>query len=224
VTAGAFWISLLEIVGLNLVLSADNAVVIALATRALPRAAQRRAMAFGIAGAVLLRIVLTIAAVEALKLPYLKLAGAALLLWIGAKLLVHDDADAADTPSAATAWAAARTIVLADAMMSLDNVLALAAAAKGSIAALVAGLTLSIPVVVLAAAVLLRLMRRWPIVITVGAGVIGWVAGELALADPLAAEWRRGSTGVVAWLLPAAGAVTVIALGKALAARSAAAR
>lgn len=210
---------LLQIVGLNLVLSADNAVVIALAARSLPPKQQKLAVLYGTVGAMALRISLTIAAVELLKIPYLKLAGAALLLWIAVKLLLPGQREPGAIASSMSLSSAVKTILVADVMMSLDNVLAVAAAAKDNLALVVLGLALSIPVVVFGSTILVRVMERWPVIIVLGAALIGWVAGALAVSDPVirdsvdaAAQWMR-------WTAPAAGAVFVVALGKWLSAR-----
>src|SRR5499426_4254337 len=184
----AFWIGLLKIIGVNIVLSGDNAVVIALAARALPAKQQKQAIFWGAGAAVVMRIVLTIFAVALLTLPWLKLIGAALLLWIGVKLLVPeeggDDVDASDSLIAAI-----KTILIADLVMSLDNVIAVAAAAGGSYVLLILGLAISIPLVIFGSTLLLHLMERFPVIITIGAGLIGWVAGEMLVADAALEGW-----------------------------------
>jgi YjbE family integral membrane protein len=215
----AFLLLLTQIVGVNLVLSADNAVVIALAARSLPPTQQKHAIVGGAAAAVALRITLTIAALELLKLPYLKLAGGALLLWIAVKLLLPDRDDGPAAAAKTTVASAITAILLADLVMSLDNVLAVAAAAKGSVAALALGLALSIPLVVLGAALLVKVMQRWPAIVTLGAALIGWVAGELIVAEPAIAARLEGAASGLRWLAPAAAALAVVLLGKALAAR-----
>jgi len=177
-----FWTALAKIIGVNIVLSGDNAVVIALAARCLPARQQRQAIGWGAGAAVVMRIVLTAFAVALLALPWLKLAGAVLLLWIGVKLLVpaqgSDDVHASENLAAAI-----RTILVADVVMSLDNVIAVAAAAGGDWTLLVIGLAISIPLVVFGATLLVKVMERFPIVITVGAALIGFVAGEMAWED-----------------------------------------
>jgi YjbE family integral membrane protein len=186
----AFWIGLAKIIGVNIVLSGDNAVVIALAARALPAKQQKQAIFWGAGAAVVMRIILTIFAVALLTLPWLKLIGAALLFWIGVKLLVPEeggeDVDASDNLIAAI-----KTILIADLVMSLDNVIAVAAAAGGSYMLLILGLAISIPLVVFGATLLIKLMERWPIIITIGAALIGWVAGEMAVTDPAIDSWMR---------------------------------
>lgn len=215
-----FWIALMQIIGVNIVLSGDNAVVIALAARSLPAAQQKKAVAWGSGAAVVMRIVLTIVAVELLRLPYLKLVGAALLLWIAVQLLIpEDEGDDAETGNTSMA-AAIKTILLADLVMSLDNVIAVAAAAKGNLALLIIGLAISIPLVVFASRLLLVLMDRFPIIITLGAALLGWVAGDMAVTDPVIKEWVDLNASYLHWAAPLAGAILVIAVGKWLAARA----
>jgi YjbE family integral membrane protein len=177
-----FWTAIAKIIGVNIVLSGDNAVVIALAARSLPERQQRQAIRWGAGAAVLLRVVLTAFAVALLALPWLKLAGAALLLWIGVKLLVPAQ-DGGAMHASENLLAAIRTILVADVVMSLDNVIAVAAAAGGDWVLLVIGLAISIPLVVFGATLLVKVMERYPIVITVGAALIGFVAGEMAWED-----------------------------------------
>ena len=190
-----FWKALLQIIIINIILSGDNAVVIALAARHLPKRQQKNAILFGSAAAIILRVVLTIFAVQLLQYPYLKLAGAVLLLWIGAKLLlpepehVTDDAD-----GGGGLMGAVRTILIADLVMSLDNVIAVAAAAEtgppdARFALLIIGLGLSIPLIIVGSQLLLKLMVRWPIIITLGAALLGFVAGEMVVSDPAVADW-----------------------------------
>ncbi len=214
-TDTAFWIALLEIIGINIVLSGDNAVVIALAARSLPPKQQRQAVLGGSAAAVVMRIGLTIAAVELLRLPYLKLIGAALLLWIGIQLLVPENEEAHGKASASGGMVGAiRTILIADLVMSLDNVIGVAAAAKGSTTLLVIGLLISIPIVIFGSTLLMRFMERWPIIITIGGALLGWVAGEMAVTDPAIADWVNANAHWLHWVAPALGAAVVVAIGK----------
>jgi len=217
-----FWTGLLTIIWVNIILSGDNAVVIALAARSLPPHQQNKAVFWGAGAAVVMRIVLTIVAVELLKLSYLKLIGAALLLWIAVKLMIPEGDDDDGIESSSNLWAAIKTILIADLVMSLDNVIAVAAAAKGSLTLLILGLAISIPLVIFGSTLLLKLMERYPIIITVGAGILGWVAGEMAATDPVIDEWVKASAAWLHWAAPAAGVVFVVALGKWLAARAAA--
>jgi YjbE family integral membrane protein len=192
----AFWIGLAKIIGVNIVLSGDNAVVIALAARSLPPKQQKMAIFWGAGAAVVLRIILTIFAVALLTLPWLKIIGSLLLFWIGIKLLVPeeagDDIDASDNLVAAI-----KTILIADLVMSLDNVIAVAAAAGGSMTLLVLGLAISIPLVVFGATLLVHLMERYPVIITIGAGLIGLVAGEMLVTDPVLLDWMKGQAGML---------------------------
>ncbi|MBK6008010.1 TerC family protein [Ramlibacter ginsenosidimutans] len=207
-----FWVALAQIILINIVLSGDNAVVIALACRALPPRQQKSAILFGSAGAVVLRVVLTFFAVLLLAQPYLKLIGAVLLLWIGIGLLKGDDEDE-DHEDQASLWAAIKTIMIADVVMSLDNVIGVAAAAKGNILLLVAGLVISIPLIVFGSTLILKLMGRFPVIITAGAALLGWVAGEMAVSDPVV----HGLVASRQWLhiaAPLTGALLVVAIGK----------
>ncbi len=176
------WTALLKIVGVNIVLSGDNAVVIALAARSLPHKQQNQAIFWGSAAAIVMRIILTLFAVALLALPWLKLIGSLLLLWIGIKLLAPEEGDASVTASDSL-WVAIRTILIADLVMSLDNVIAVAAAAGGRWGLMIVGLAISIPIVIFGATLLVRLMERWPVIITMGAARIGYVAGEMAGED-----------------------------------------
>lgn len=222
--ATAFWIALMQIIGINIVLSGDNAVVIALASRGLPPAQQKSAVAWGSGAAVVMRIVLTIVAVELLRLPFLKLVGAVLLFWIAVKLLVPEEEGEGHGGANTSMAAAVRTILLADLVMSLDNVIAVAAAAKGSTLLLVVGLAISIPLVVFASRLLLTLMERFPSIITIGAALLGWVAGEMAIGDPLVKAWIDAQAAWLHYAAPLTGAVSVMLIGKAIAGRAAAAR
>jgi len=210
-----FWVALGQIILINIVLSGDNAVVIALACRSLPAHQQKKAILFGSVGAIVLRLVLTFFAVYLLTLPYLKLIGAALLVWIGIGLLKGED-DEEELEGHSNLAGAIKTIVIADLVMSLDNVIGVAAAAKGNMVLLVVGLVISIPLIIFGSTIILKLMTRFPIIITLGAGLLGWVAGEMALSDPAINLWaaNQHTLHVIA---PAIGALLVIAVGKYLA-------
>lgn len=218
--SAAFWVALLQIIGADIVLSGDNAVVIALATRSLPPAQQKQAIFWGTFAAVAMRVTLTAVAVALLKLPALKLVGALLLLWIAVQLLLPEDEGDGSGIAAGSLGAAIRTILLADVVMSVDNVIAIAAAAKGSLLLLVIGLAVSIPLVIFTSTFLLKLMERHPIIITAGAALLGWVAGEMAVSDPLVADWVASRATWMHTLLPATGAAAVVVIGKWLAARA----
>src|SRR6266699_2004228 len=225
-----FWVGLIKIIGVNIILSGDNAVVIALAARSLPPKQQTQAIIWGSGAAIVMRIVLTLFAVALLTLPWLKIIGSVLLFWIGVKLLVPEDDDA-EIEASTQLLSAIKTILIADLVMSLDNVIAVAAAAQGSVVLLVLGLAISIPLVVFGATLLIKLMERFPVIITLGAGLIGWVAGEMLVADLALKGWftalgmeYRGEepyvSGLSVELIAAAiGFAFVVALGKWLASR-----
>lgn len=214
-----FWVGLGQIILINIVLSGDNAVVIALAARSLPPRQQKQAVFWGAGAAVVMRIILTVVAVELLKYPYLKIVGALLLFWIAIKLLLPEDDGDDDIESSDNLWAAIKTILIADLVMSLDNVIGVAAAAKGSLLLLILGLAISIPIVIFGATMLMRLMDRWPIIITIGAGLLGWVAGEMMVTDPLVKDWVDAHAHFLHWAAPVTGAAIVVAAGKWLAGR-----
>jgi YjbE family integral membrane protein len=214
-----FWIGLGVIIWVNIILSGDNAVVIALAARSLPKHQQKQAIFWGAGAAVVLRIILTIVAVKLLEFPFLKLVGGAALLWIAVKLLVPEDEDGGDVEASTQLWGAIKTILIADLVMSTDNVIAVAAAAKGSIVLLTLGLIISIPLVIFGATMLMVLMERYPIIITLGAAVLGWTAGEMGVTDPAVADWVKANVHWLDWIAPVVGAVLVVVVGKALARR-----
>jgi YjbE family integral membrane protein len=229
----AFWTGLLSIIWVNIILSGDNAVVIALAARSLPPRQQKQAICWGAGAAVVLRIVLTVVAVEMLKLSWLKLIGGVLLFWIALKLLVPEEEGGEDVDASDNLWVAIKTILIADLVMSLDNVIAVAAVAKDSFMLLVLGLLISIPLVIFGATLLMKLMGRYPVIITIGAALIGYVAGEMLVTDPVVVKWFEANAHwmidfdvftvlghtfklSVAGLL---GAALVVVVGKSLAAR-----
>ena len=212
--SAAFWAALGAIILANVVLSGDNAVVIAMAARSLPPHQQTRAIFWGSAAAIVMRIGLTLIAVEILKLPYLKIVGAALLLYIGISLL-RDDADAeTGHDNAGTMTAAIRTILAADLVMSLDNVLAVAAAAKGNTPLLVIGLAVSIPLIVFGSTLLIKVMQRLPIIITLGAALLGFLAGEMLLTDPALTARSGEAPAALVNLAGAIGAAIVVGAGR----------
>jgi YjbE family integral membrane protein len=178
----AFWIGLAKIIGVNIILSGDNAVVIALAARSLPKRQQNLAVFWGSGAAIVMRIVLTLFAVALLTLPWLRIIGSLLLFWIGVKLLIPEDEDP-EIAASEHMLSAIKTILIADLVMSLDNVIAVAAAAGGSVVLLILGLAISIPLVIFGATLLIKLMDRFPVIITIGGGLIGWVAGEMLVTD-----------------------------------------
>lgn len=217
--SSSFWVTLGQIIMIDIVLSGDNAVVIALASRSLPPHQQKRAILLGSFGAIFLRITLTFFAVMLLDLPFLKLTGALLLGWIAIRMLAPDDDEGASgIDGHAHMWQAIRTIIVADLVMSLDNVLGVAAAAKGSTLMLVIGLAMSIPMMIYGSTFILRLMNRFPVIITLGGGILGWVAGEMLVSDPGLAGWIDSQAHWLHSFTPAAGALLVVAAGKLMAA------
>jgi YjbE family integral membrane protein len=178
-----FLLQILQIIWINILLSGDNAVVIALACRSLPSKERKWGVVLGAGAAVLMRIIFTVMVMELMQVPYLKLFGGLLLLWIAVKLVI-DDTDEADIHASSTIWNAVRTIAVADMVMSLDNVVAIAAAAKGSLPLIVFGLLISVPLIVFGATLIITVLQRFPILVWAGAGLLGWVAGELIAGDP----------------------------------------
>ena len=222
-TSAAFWAALGSIILANILLSGDNAVVIALAARSLPPQQQKKAIFFGSAAAIVMRIVLTLIAVEMLKWPWLKIVGALLLVYIGITLLLEDDGGHGDIgKDRGGLMVAIRTILIADLVMSLDNVLAVAAAAKGNTLLLVLGLGISIPLIIFGSTLLLKVMERFPIIITIGAALLGFLAGEMALTDPAVTQRYGEQAHWVVNLASAFGAVLVVASGMLLQRRHAA--
>ena len=178
-------LAVLEVIWVNIVLSGDNAVVIALACRGLPAHQRRVGMALGAGVAIVLRLIFTLLVVQLLAMPFLKIGGALLLVWIAVKLLTEDGEGDDDKIAASDRlWHAVRTVAIADMVMSLDNVLAIAAVAKGNLPMLVFGLAVSIPLIVAGATLVMALLSRFPILIWAGAGLLGWVAGEMFITDP----------------------------------------
>jgi YjbE family integral membrane protein len=188
--ATAFWLPLLEIIWINILLSGDNAVVIALACRSLPGRQRTLGIVLGSGAAVAFRIVFTIFVVELLGLPFVKIAGGVLLLWIAVKLAVENEPEKEIKP-ANTLWSAVRTVAMADAVMSLDNMMAVAAAAKGSKLLILFGLALSIPLLFFGSTLVLALLTRFPVLVWAGAVLLGWIAGDLIGTDPDLAAWLR---------------------------------
>lgn len=213
---GSFWVPLWQIIMINIVLSGDNAVVIAMASRALPPKQQKMAILLGSFGAILLRVILTFFAVILLELPFLKVIGAVLLIWIGIKMLLPEDDDE-ELDAHSNMWAAVRTIIVADFVMSLDNVLGVAAAAKGSIVLLVIGLGVSIPLIIYGSTLILKLMNRYPIVVTAGGAILGWVAGEMLVTDPGIRPWISLDMDLMHTAAPVFGMLLVVSGGKWLA-------
>ena len=207
-----FWIGLVKIIWINIILSGDNAVVIALAARSLPPEQQKRAIMFGSGAAVVLRIVLTVVAAKLLELSFLQIVGGCLLLWIGLQLLTsHEDEEGA-SKGTGSMMAAIRTILIADLVMSLDNVIAVAAAAGGNMLLLILGLAISIPLVIFGSTLMIKLMERFPIIVILGAGLIGWVGGETIMNDKLLHDFVAANPALH-YVAAAAGAALVVGVG-----------
>jgi YjbE family integral membrane protein len=220
-----FWLAGLEIIVINVLLSGDNAVVIALACRGLPAQQRKWGVIWGAVGAIVLRIILTFFAVSLLALPWLKLIGGALLLWIGVKLVVGDeDDDGKEVAASDKLLAAVRTVIVADLVMSVDNVLGVAAAAKGSLFLLVFGLVVSIPLVIAGSQLIISLVQRYPALVVAGGGLLGFVAGEMFVEDTAVAPWLAGQAHVLHYAIPAACVVFVIVAARTLQRREAASK
>jgi YjbE family integral membrane protein len=214
-----FWTALGQIIGVNIILSGDNAVVIALACRNLPDRYRNKAIVAGSAGAIVLRVIFSVFVVELMTFPWLKLIGGLLLLWIGVKLIVPEGDDGEGIEGASGLWGAIRTVIIADAVMSLDNVIAIAAAARGDFLLLIIGLAISIPLIIVGAQLILRILVRYPILVVAGGGLLGWIAGEVIVTDPALLPWVDANAYWLHFWSKPIGAVVVIAIGKAIAAR-----
>jgi YjbE family integral membrane protein len=221
--SSVFWLGVVKIIMIDLLLSGDNAVVIALACRNLPVAQRKQGIMFGVFGAIVLRIVLTFFAVGMLSLPYLKLVGALLLIWIGVKLLLPEDEHGEDSIKAETKlFAAVKTIIIADFVMSLDNVLGVAAAANGNKTLLVFGLLISIPLIAWSSQLVLKVIDRFPLVIYAGGALLGYVAGEMLVSETVLAPVFE-ARHYLHYVVPVACALLVLGLGRWLAIKSASA-
>ncbi|MFI4922338.1 MAG: TerC family protein [Burkholderiales bacterium] len=208
-----FWIGLLQIIGVNILLSGDNAVVIALAARPLHGKRQKQAIMWGSAAAVVMRVILTIFAVKLLMLPSLKIIGGLLLFWIAVKLLLPEEGDGKGIQGSEQLFSAIKTIMVADLVMSLDNMIGVAAAAKGNITLLILGLAISIPLIIFGSTLVLKLMQRFPVIITLGAALLGYIAGEMLVSDLLISEWIDIHAHILMMLAPVGGALFVVAAG-----------
>ena len=214
--APQFWLAVFQIIVINILLSGDNAVVIALACRNLSPRQRRQGIFWGVLGAIGLRIVLTFFAMSLLTNPYLKLIGGALLIWIGIKLIADEDNGEHNVKASDRLLAAVWTIIVADLVMSLDNVMGVAAAANGSMPLIVFGLIVSIPIVIVGSQIIMQLIHRFPILVMAGGGLLGYVAGEMMVADPAIAPWLAANAAKYTWLAPIAGVAVVVAVGYAL--------
>lgn len=217
-----FWFAVLQIIAIDILLGGDNAVVIALACRSLPEHQRKKGIFWGVAGAIILRVALTAFAVTLLSIPYLKIVGGLLLFWIGCKLIIPDDGNEDEEINASTTLIGAiKTIIIADFVMSLDNVIAVAAAAKDSVLLIVFGLLVSIPIIVWCSQIILKMMDRYPVIITVGGALLGYIAGDMMARDPSVDVWVKDHA---VWLQSyhiagVVGAIAVVAIGKAFAVR-----
>lgn len=221
-TSSLFWIAVLQIIIIDIMLGGDNAVVIALACRKLPPEQRKKGIFWGVVGAIGLRVVMIFFALKLLAVPYLKIVGGLLLFWIGIKLMLpdHDD-EHGNIDGGTTLMAAIKTIVVADAVMSLDNVIAVAGASHGSMVLVTFGILVSIPIVVWGSKLVLTLMDRFPVVITLGAALLGWIAGGMLLSDKATPEALSKGIPYAHYLFAAAGAVLVVVVGKWLGSRRA---
>lgn len=215
-----YTLAILRIIGINIILSGDNAIVIALACRSLPPRQRVIGIVLGAGAAVLLRIVFTVILQQLLDVPWLKLVGGLILLWIAVKLLLGEEANEESVKSGANVWEAVKIVAVADIVMSLDNVLAIAAAAGTHTDLIIVGLIISVPLVVFGATLLTWLLDRLPILVWAGAALLGWVAGELIATEPILQSYLQpmaDSLGVtlkvLARSIEAFGAVLVVAVG-----------
>lgn len=218
-----FWIAVGQIILIDILLGGDNAVVIALACRGLPPKQRKRGIIYGTAGAIVLRVILIAFALALLAIPYLKVVGGLLLIWIGVKLLVpHEDEDHTNIQTSDKLWSAVKTVIVADLVMSVDNVLAIAGAAesagKHQLPLVIFGLLVSIPIIVAGSQIVLKLMDRFPIIITLGAMLLGWIAGQMVYTDPAVKDYLPDAK---AWeyAAAAAGALLVLIIAKSVQAR-----
>ncbi len=225
-----FWLAVGQIIMIDILLGGDNAVVIALACRKLPVRQRTLGILWGTAGAIVLRVLLILFALTLLQIPFLKIVGAMLLLWIGIKLLmpehdeVHSNIEASDK-----LWAAVKTVIVADFVMSLDNVIAIAGAAEGAsgdhkMPLVIFGLLVSIPIIVWGSQLVIKLMDRFPVIITLGGMLLGWIAGQMVITDPALKDWMATHSPYLQYVASALGALFVLLFGKWLAARARAAR
>ena len=231
-----FWIAVGQIIMIDILLGGDNAVVIALACRKLPAKQRAQGILWGTAGAILLRVVLIFFALQLLAIPYLKIVGALLLVWIGVKLLLPEEGDGhGEIAASDKLWAAVKTVIVADLVMSVDNVIAIAGAAESAggnhtMPLVIFGLLVSIPIIVWGSQLVIKLMDRFPLVITLGGMLLGWIAGTMAVTDPAVISWmpmeaapaggaKAEVAAAVRYGAGAAGALLVLAIGKLLARR-----
>ena len=228
-----FWVAVVQIIMIDIVLGGDNAVVIALACRKLPTAQRTAGILWGTVGAIVLRVILIFFALTLLAIPFLKLAGAALLLWIGVKLIAPDESEShGDIQASDKLWAAVKTVIVADLVMSVDNVIAIAGAAQAAsnealqMPLVIFGLLVSIPIIVWGSQLVIKLMDRFPVIITAGGMLLGWIAGTMAVSDPAvtdSTQWtwvpKLPQSETIKYAAGLAGALLVLGLGRWVAAR-----
>jgi YjbE family integral membrane protein len=220
--SGAFWVSVAQIIAIDILLGGDNAVVIALACRKLPDHQRNKGIAWGVVGAIALRIAMIFFALQLLALPFLKIVGGLLLLWIGVKLMQPEEEDGhAKVEGSAHLLGAIKTIVVADAVMSVDNVIAVAGAAKGDLMLVIFGIVVSIPIIVWGSKLVLKLMDRFPVVITFGAALLGWIAGGMLVGDAALQDIVDDAPGWLHYATSVVGALIVVAVGAWIAKRQA---
>ena len=220
-----FWLAVGQIILIDILLGGDNAVVIALACRSLPEAQRMKGILWGTAGAIALRVILIGFALTLLAIPYLKLVGGVLLVWIGVKLLLPtDDDEHGNIQASDKLWGAVKTVIVADLVMSIDNVIAIAGAAQGAaeqhqMPLVIFGLLVSIPIIIWGSQLVLKLMDRFPMIITLGAALLGYIAGGLVLTDPAVTSRLGEMSSQTVTLAGLAGAALVVLLGRVLARR-----
>ena len=227
-----FWVAVGQIIMIDILLGGDNAVVIALACRKLPPDLRAKGIIWGTVGAIVLRVILIFFALTLLALPFLKIVGALLLLWIGVKLIAPDDEGGHDVQASDKLLAAIKTIIVADLVMSVDNVIAIAGAAQGAseqhaMPLVIFGLLVSIPIIVWGSQLVIKLMDRFPMIITAGGMLLGWIAGTMAISDPAVAQldawtWmpKLPQTSLVKYACGVGGALLVLAIGRWIIARN----
>jgi YjbE family integral membrane protein len=214
---GAFWAAAGQIVIIDILLGGDNAILIALACRNLPAEQRKWGIIWGTAGAIILRVILIVFALSLLTVPFIKLVGGILLLWIGVKLLT-DEGDHGEVAGKASMWGAVQTIIIADLVMSVDNVLGIAGAAQGANPAhqtflVIFGLLVSVPIIVWGSKFVITLMEKFPLIITAGAALLGWLAGGMIVTDPAVAAWFKANIANAEIIAGVMGALFVVALG-----------
>lgn len=212
-SSSQFWVSLLQIIWIDLLLSGDNAVVIALACRSLPEKQRKIGIWLGASAAIGLRIIFALVVSYLLNVPFLKVAGGVLLFWIAVKLAMGEEEAHSEIEASDSLWKAVRTIAIADAVMSLDNVIAIAAASRGHPELFIFGLLLSIPLIIMGAQFLTTVIERYPILVWLGAALLGWIAAEMILGDAFVLRWLQAN--MASWVVSVAPEVNPLGLAPA---------